>query len=222
MLSHFLSLWILFVFSIALTSNSTHCPVSNALNKEDGYLSYPFGIFSNLTSSREEAVVKCSHQLQRRIEQRHCPIRHSSNLCPIHEQNIRDAQSSTTWKVRPTLCSLSQSLMTSNHTVNVFVLGGSFTLGRGTRGCCCDHRLDRKCVPNACSRMREPVDASLSCRWSNFLHLFLASTFKAKVNVINLSSTAQSSDKALFENSDRLKNLTSSDIVFLDYSVNDG
>ena len=202
------------------------CPAAESLPPHDGYLSYPIDVFVNnqtmgsIDNSRR-TTVKCSTIIRHAKQLHTCPLIPLPQACPLIMDNVITA-SQMDWKYKTSLCHVHQQLSNVNATIRVFVLGGSFTLGRSSRGCCCSPQVDIRCLSNTCSETREPVDGSTTCRWSNFLQLFFNKYFKAPVEVINLSSTAQSSDKTLQANSKHLVNLTQNDIVFLDHSVNDG
>lgn len=109
--------------------------------------------------------------------------------------------------------------MNKNEVINVFVSGGSVTVGNWAGGCC---------PAEGCS----PKDSlgfqlnSPPCTWSYRLAQWLNSTFEAHVNFYNIGDHGRSSVFMVDELATKLsavqaKPFTSSDLIFLDHSVND-
>lgn len=177
------------------------CPASSNLNIKRGYHSYPLDIF-NKSWNANAAITNAykPSQLDRvtcitffhHIQYIHdCPAVPQLRICPLTEDNIVTA-STYKWPVNVTmasLCHLHQQLHNPQAKVRVFIIGGSFTEGRSTTGCCCNPLIDARCPSNnECYNTNEPIDGSRTCRWSNFLAMLLLDKYKAEIIVLNLAS----------------------------------
>jgi len=168
--------------------------------------------------------------------------------CPVSPASVSAANKAAgAWEVRTTaFCALRESLLLrSNAPVNVVVFGGSVTLGVGTSGCCCSRVQDARCpfAPGEhpeCEHVPRTARAPTTgprpisiCTWHAYLERWLAATYPAAtVRVVSLaqgglSSTLVGDEGSPYELSAALRArgmslLTRSDLVLLDFSVNDG
>lgn len=210
----------------AAAVNASLCVSTEALlSSGGGYLSYPVDVFPYNASGvhiTDKSLIKCESYGHLKRYSHSCVDYLPPKACPLTDSNVKAAASATTWP-HASLCNLHSALTSEARTpIKVIVLGGSFTFGRSTMGCCCDPRLDDRCKANVCSVARDKYDSSSVCRWSNFLSVFLNTRFKADITVVNLASTGLSTDKVLLDHSASLRGLSSADLVILDHSVNDG
>ena len=169
--------------------------------------------------------------------------------CPVSPASVSTANKAT-WEVRTTsFCAIRERLShndgSSNAPLNIIVFGGSVTLGVGSTGCCCSRVHDARCPyapgehPN-CEHVPRTARAPTTgprpvslCTWHGYLERWLAVTFPAAaVRVVSLAQGGLSSDLVGDEGSPYelsaalrakgIASLTSTDLIFIDFSVNDG
>lgn len=114
--------------------------------------------------------------------------------------------------------------------INIYFMGGSMTFGQDTNGCCCDENLDKKCPKTSCPEhfKEENGDTHRSyCSWVRYFGRWIESEFpNVKINIISLAGRGEGSRITSEFILNRYppkteKSFKSTDIVFLDFSVND-
>eukprot|EP01041_Mallomonas_annulata_P003666 gene3666-7305_t len=147
-------------------------------------------------------------------------------ICPLHSKNVKSTLESLIWQnLSPRLCSLIFKNKEKNQSqINIIVLGGSFTVGENVEdGCCCNQ--DIKCVNNTCDdSILRMSNGAFGCSWSNAFYRWMKDQYP---NINFVFSTWAGSGVNSFKQSHRLienlheLKLSSSDIMFIDESVND-
>ena len=152
----------------------------------------------------------------------------SLTKCPLSKQSLlASAEASNRWPILHSFCYLREIMASMRNEVRIFVLGGSVTFGSAAHGCCCDKSLDIKCSFAWANDMECGTgDVSFNCRWSNAFVHWLKSISRAKVSWYNYAlggATSSYMAEALANKilDDQITAFRSSDIIFLDHSVND-
>lgn len=187
--------------------NQLHIPKTKSLTVQDGY-----------------NIFNC-HSLERFNKNHICSVQ---TKCPLVKQNIIDAKNAITWDIKHSLCHFHSKLHDAYSTTNIIISGGSVAEGVSTFGCCCDKDVDVKCPinndPYTCgSQSHKNIKL---CRWSGSFERWIKSRSMGKVNVYNIAhggcnSAYTAGHFNTFFNVTGIEYLTSSDIVFLDFAVND-
>ena len=197
-------------------SDLTMCPVSqmNIRFNESSYYYYPIDIYNH--NHTEGDVISCAayDDMFCRLEScqplHYCPI--NKTFCPLVKENIIQSMHRASQASRSSICILKEKLMKNNENINVYVSGGSVTIGSFAGGCCS--------ADGCISRTSE------ACSWSYRFTQWLNTTFPATVKYFNIGERGRSSVFMVDELATRLasvkaKPFTSSDIIFFDHSVND-
>eukprot|EP01041_Mallomonas_annulata_P004326 gene4326-8611_t len=226
-----ISLSIIFVVIVGEIPNPL-CPISSLLNSElfenPKIHSYPMDIFDTLSFKNTPKTSLYNCTAHDNIKSKHyCS---SSTKCPLHEQNIIDANKSFKlghWNITTSFCHLYNLLQYNTSEINVIILGGSVTSGMYTGGCCCLKSIDEKCpasteLDNDC----QILNHNGHCSWMKFFYRWLTKTYPAKINLINLTgggkTSVYTSEVLISELQERkITQLSKNDIIFLDHSVND-
>jgi hypothetical protein len=159
----------------------------------------------------------------------------SPPLCPLTHENIRAALRPMNWTHDfKRVCGLLDPSLGKNITeINLYFMGGSMTFGQSTDGCCCDTSMDTNCPANTSAECLkifsyENGDTHPSyCSWGRYFGRWFQSAFPhLKINVMSLAARGQGSLVAsesllTFHPPNTAKSFTSTDIILLDYSVND-
>lgn len=225
---------------------NNYCSVSNIINTDiNGILGYPLDLFDsdNLISVASEKIFNCSSSEGDRTAPRTIHQCSSDTNCPLAKQNLIDANPDylNTWYPKHSLCDMRHAIQDEGREINVVILGGSVTGGAACWGCCCNIDFDEKCKAfflmernRYClidhgrldGTENHDYDIGTSCTWSAYLNRWLKSLSLGKVNYINLASGGMNSHYMSqrivsdLENS-KVSKFTKSDIIFIDYSVND-
>lgn len=224
---------------LALSVLSPLCPVSSSLylNNNVYYHGYPmdFAVFTNTSKTRNSlgtvrdddvipsrSVYNCTGYESQPGQIHSCS---TEVPCVLTEENVKAAmRASKSWNVSTSFCKLHEELIRSTETVNVIVLGGSVTIGSWAMGCCCDRDVDSRCpsdMPAACK-----ADVTTVCTWSAMFVNWLQKYAKARVRYINIARSGTTSllmaeSMTGFLKNFGITNFTSSDLVFIDHSIND-
>lgn len=237
------------IFNDFNNNSKNLCPASNIIDtKNDGIYSYPIDVFDLTTYNQlkiqyeikpddsdldkiyhHEEVFKCtSSEISNYVINHTCS---TLTTCPIISEYIDIAVNKTSsWKYKHSLCQIRNALHDPDSIINIIVVGGSVSYGSASTGCCCDPILDTKCKTIQSPRTPERCgdgDITELCRWSHYFYKWLSMKSLGKVIEINLSeggynSQLEAEDILTHLDSAGIARLTSTDIVFLDYSVNDG
>lgn len=214
---------LLLLSSIIGVKTSSLCRVTSAINDNldqstDIYFTYPIDIYSPLLTSLESSsrFYICSNPENAQLTSTHnCT---TDPACPIHKRNIEDARIRDDG--RP-------CIRTRKDSINVIVFGGSATLGKNARGCCCSADIDPNCSTEAsqeCRASRVYDTPSNKCGWVGYLSRYL-STLHTEYIVHNLAISGHKSKKMADRALEQLTKsgivLRDSDIILLDHSVND-
>lgn len=103
------------------------------------YFNYPFDIYTDHIASKEQITssIRChAHDIAQEngMGSHFCPLK---PFCPLFHQNIVDSVVLRNSRfARLSLCVLRDALMNKSNTVNIYVSGGSVTVGRYAGGCC--------------------------------------------------------------------------------------
>lgn len=214
---------------------SQYCPSSSLIDTyNDGIHGYPIDIFDkefyqvSMNSNLFNDVFRCETQ-EKKFKDHICS---NKGKCPLVKQNIIDALNVTSWTTKTSLCHFQSQLHNSYATTNIFIMGGSVTLGTLTYGCCCSNEFEEKCFINndtsSCgsSQTTKAKKNIRNCRWSGPFERWIKSKSIGHVNVHNMAvagaNSAYFADHVLqLLNDSRIQNFSSNDIVFLDFAVND-
>jgi len=110
--------------------------------------------------------------------------------------------------------------------INLIVFGGSVTLGHHTEGCFCNSTEKSPLFPQ-CNHSRDIDYSSSSCSWLSYLSRWLYAVAKSndvELNIVNFAVAAKCScagNEVIFEQLNSQINISSSDLVLLDFSIND-
>lgn len=225
------------------------CPVSSLLSQHASsseeaprYHSYPMDIFdpeqySKLNSRDSHKLYSCIGHEKVQYTRHNCSL---WTRCPLRPQNILDAQRAVTtntldtqgWSTKTSFCSAYSTLhnvagAAGNHT-RIVILGGSVTGGTYAGGCCCVKEVDRRCTLSAKINTICALDNQKGiCSWSEHFKRWANAVFGDRVSVILICgggchSLCMSNDLLVKFQEKGIRTLTSSDIVLIDHSVNDG
>eukprot|EP01041_Mallomonas_annulata_P001264 gene1264-2444_t len=202
------------------------CPISSLFNvaefKNPQVHSYPIDLFNSETPG----IYSCGAHDKTRAQRHICA---ESSMCPVHHPNLVDADKSKRLRqnVSTSFCHIEKTLKNPQETVNIIILGGSVTAGIYTGGCCCTQEFDTKCprrMDKSCEFKNEYT--SNACSWNMHFFRWLKFISDANVQIINLSYGGQTApykaDILISELRDKgVYKLNSSDLIFIDHSVND-
>ena len=131
--------------------NATYCPVSDLIHtKLNGFNYYPYEFLYNeeITTTNKSIL---SNNNNYTCEAFSIPgtfnCFYDYKACPITKQNIIDAtnKSNSYMLNKNYLCPISKTITNEKETINIFVFGGSVTIGHQSSGCYCDKKLNDKC-----------------------------------------------------------------------------
>lgn len=148
-----------------------------------------------------------------------------ARLCPVPACFGELAFNVTTWPIRQEkLCSL--ALDSFRKQVKVMNLGGSMTAGSYTRrSCCCAHEMESQCSVEftSCKVYKEEDDDNY-CAWPGFFFRYLEKAYPNKsFQFVSNAYSGCSSYAGAYDIEHWLitTQMTSNDVIFIDYSVND-
>ncbi len=136
-------------------------------------------------------------------------------FCPVAFENIDSAMEiSQAWLHAGHLCTIKSHLMNPKGFSNILMFGGSVTGGRMAAGC----------IFNESYSFNHTT--SPTCSWVGHLGTYIQSISKAAVKVHNMAASGQNSlyySQSLGNNlkEHEINMLTSTDLLFLDFSAND-
>lgn len=218
-----------FLFTIHLGAYASKlCPVSIGFETAiDLQYRYPERMYadSSLVGLPLQSF-KCTHYNEDHKYQRiNCLT--SRETCPVKTENIETTMVASSWpKYGESLLRIQRALQNKSEErrpVNVFILGGSMTLGAETRcACVCASHVDDRC-PTA--PPPEQCDKSL-CTWATFLKKWLYRDYPhIKWSFFNFAGSGVDSKRMAESIGDHLKRekveFTDNDLIFIDHSVND-
>lgn len=163
------------------------------------------------------------------------------SMLPFDKQNIEDILSAMTWKARSSsLCDVvvannrfnkNNAIMKYDNkrvpVVKLIFFGGSMTKGSGTEGaCCCVDIVDSSCPGLSACRRYNGAGNDAYCGWTGYISRWFQSAFPhVQFEFVDFSDHGRTSLVSANLFSSMIENLnmtlSSSDIVFLDHSVND-
>ena len=216
----------MFITTLAPAARGNNfCPASSLFDTvTDGRLGYPqwFG-----RQDEHGPSFNCeTYGLNYEREESRCFS--NSSRCPVSAQEIEAALAPQSWKsAKYAFCRIHHAIMskTSSHKVKIIITGGSMTVGRYTNSqCCCFQSSDLQCPKRPAGAVHSCSDRQ--CSWVFYFKNWLLKSFSSvEFSVIDISRSGEDSN-AMMENiinNLREKNiqLTKSDIVIMDHSVND-
>ena len=203
------------------------CPVSKEFSTtgDDHRYRYPIKMYSVSTGSDHETPrrFKCMNMGDNKTTT--CLA--NKDLCPVRRENVLRAMKVPTWpQYVEAFRALAKASVddTTSLEVNVFILGGSMTMGSGTHcGCMCTSDMDSHCKlpPPSPTQCNEDT-----CSWPTIFTEWLVEHFSwVKFNIFNFASSGANSKIMSDIFNDKIRraapNFTNHDIVFIDHSVND-
>ena len=132
-----------------------------------------------------------------------------------------------TWMGKNYLCDFKRRLehQTPENQVNILIMGGSVTRGAHTNGCYCRHDSCKMSTDllSCIKKYGERNSSDSCCSWPRQLMRWIKQKTNATVNFIDygIGGTSSLTALQLYVDSLPLGNLTTLDLVLLDYSVND-
>ena len=212
-------LWIWFVFQTSAHSESIECLVSGSRQRfhASEWYFYPADIFApkHFWTQEEQQVFPCSAIDSVRCNRDNCHVcPNNTNFCPLAKENILLATSRSNSIARSSLCMLKDKLMKKGETVNVYVTGGSVTIGLMANGCC----ADPECNPKN--------HTAVPCKWSLRFVDWMNAAFPAEVKLHNFAGHGLTSQIFADELSTAIarsgiRPFSENDLLMLDHSVND-
>lgn len=215
-----------------------YCPVSSIIDtKATSLYTYPMDLFDN-QQYQQIILQSIENSDDIRMNSYNCSskgdydmttgeaihLRYCSNFtkCPLFKQNIFDARSPVVADYRHSLCNLSRATNSIDSTIKLITLGGSLVIGHRSQGCHCFNSIDSKCN----LQMSNSDYEKGFCPFAKYLHLWLQTISKGKVEMYNLAQGGMSSRgmNVLLPDllvSNDIKKLSSSDIIIIDHTVND-
>lgn len=201
------------------------CPVSSTIDFSMGFLGYPSNIFHNSTLNDLSDLYNCT--AISKIKYNSCRGRNSRTQvpCPLQEFNVQSATKSSS-KIPRTSCGFVNVVDSVHNPIieasvtNVHFFGTSVTFGIGTEGCCCV--LDEKCysIHKEEDGIRHCKSLERGCGYVEWLRRWFHHEYHGRIKVHNHAWGGQTSGSHALSNHDHLT-FTESDIIFIDYSVND-
>jgi hypothetical protein len=209
--------------SLLRKNNQTTCLATEALRLNNPHRNvYPLDLFGQKVFPSDNYSCFFLNPILRQ-ETHSCS--HSHNICPIKEEYLRIAMTGFE-NASSQICHTFKSLKDPNEPihppVNVILIGASVTGGVASGGC----------TKGFCSTEENAPCVQFDCAWPNSVLTYLRNRFekknknKKKINLIDLAAGATTSCTLLHTLVQKLeaKNVTlsSRDLLFYDYSVNDG
>lgn len=196
------------------------CPVSSLLSVEQGYLSYPWEVFGN-SSVVPDPYFACTSTMH--SEHPDIPL-HCSASTPCPHSLSASITSAITWNVRPSICA---SFQQTEEVINVVYFGGSVPHGHHARGCCCTEQSKCPLISNLCAEGDDGGIRAASCSWVGYLNFWMPRAYpelQFAIHDLTAPGTTSVEQAMKFAENYRLHDihLKSTDIILIDYSVNDG
>mmetsp|Transcript_3977 Transcript_3977/g.6754 ORF Transcript_3977/g.6754 Transcript_3977/m.6754 type:complete len:713 (+) Transcript_3977:61-2199(+) len=177
--------------------------------------------------------------------------RHTAMKCPVLHDHIYLILKATTWKVQNShrMIQLLERMFSkeispvesTSPSVRIIILGGSVTAGHETDGYCCSnlhvggaqrHLIDRRCNrANDCGQYFEKILPNLhhddGVTWVKYFSQALVMSSSIPIEIFSLAAPGTTSNYMSSHITGYLNNLpprqdTTNDIIFIDYSYNDG
>lgn len=201
------------------------CPASRALNfPKSTFHSYPISVYLDENATTSVKTRPCFGVEDKGVKvERKCATVESPGPCPVSQEFVLNAlQVQKEWIGSNALCNLRDAVLNTSqradesNMVNVFVLGGSFTAGVSTAGCCSDPSCDAAIFNQI----------TYSCRWTSYLQRWLSS-FGPHVQMHSLATAGYNMDTfndvfiSLLDKAVPKYHFTKNDLILLDVSVND-
>ena len=234
MMNKTIILTIVFIYlgCICSVSVAGHCPVSSVIHRHGDAkplkYNYPVDIYSPLCSNTTISSCKllddevkpvffdCFSCEKDQVGNHTCA--YNVDACPIDERNIELAiERQKAWISGPVLCGFKEALHT-HAAKNIIVIGGSVTAGVACSGC------EKR---ETCGGLRK-YEVMHQCSWASRMDAW-SSTLGSHVNTYNVAHPGYNSDTYKDKLREKLNRVgiskdfkfSSSDIVFIDLSVND-
>jgi len=207
-----------------------YCPVNQVVTGPltTGWFSYPLDIYNRSLlydiAVKDKKIINCT-SIEVNLQVDFSKFRSCSNIktCPVHRQNLVDALKKTrNWLSPNYLCEFTSYLHNASRPVNIVILGGSASIGQFTEGYYCESQYDVQCsgLP--------PLDLTKRmASWGRYLEAWFMHLKMNHVKVHFLQVHGYSSAMMNEVIVDKLhaiglRRLSSSDIVMIDHSFNDG
>lgn len=238
------------IFQYCLSIN--FCPVSDLINtKINGYNYYPYEFLHDDEKDQKYIFYDNNYTCEAISTPSKFTCLFEYKSCPITKQNIRDSiEKSSYWLSNDYMCTFSKYLVSDEkETINIYIFGGSVTIGDQSRGCICEAQNDGRCkyfhtkyevfnsdedkFPHSKSYVFSYQQYTTSCKWISYFKRGINSIFSANVNIYNLAQSGTDSSWAadmisnFFPNSDSTEHNynipipSEKDIILIDYSIND-
>lgn len=221
----FISLSLSLVIESVARSKSSYCPVTSQSNFSENFL-YPVDIYDCKDATHEAPDFATNNCYSFREATFGTQLIHGHNCsfvyevkCPIDHSLLVNALKRTK-DISPysPICHLKKKLADPTQVINVYFIGGSVTAGSNSNGCC----PTAEC---AC----EGLHHCPRCAMPHYLGEYLKATNRATVNWFNLGGHRGmpqdfSGDFGYLVpgTNPNFKGFTSNDVVFLDFSANEG